>query len=120
MGRIQWPMSCLELTIVRLELPSNLLVAHAFVWRVLIYFVSHVIMFWQWQTGKYEQCPANIYSFTSNTRKSILFPETHAIARARAGTHVSKFTCAIYHTCEITVFSRKEKFFIERFSIEHN
>ena len=89
MGRIQWPMSYLELTIARLELSSNLLVAHAFAWQVMIYFVSHVIMFWQWQTGKYKQCPANIYSFTSNTRKSILFPETCTIARARADTHAS-------------------------------
>ena len=60
MGRIQWPMSCLELTIVRLELSSNLLVAHAFVWRVLIYFVSHVIMFWQWQTGKMGEWPSGL------------------------------------------------------------
>ena len=51
---------------------------------------------------------------------SILFPETRAIARARAGTHTSKFTCAIYRTREIIAFSRKEKFFIEGFSIEHN
>ena len=34
--------------------------------------------------------------------------------------HTSKFTCAIYRTREIIVFSRKEKFFIEGFSIEHN
>ena len=51
---------------------------------------------------------------------NILFPETRAIARARAGTHASKFTCAIYCTHEIIVFSCKEKFFIEGFSIEHN
>ena len=51
---------------------------------------------------------------------NILFPETRAIARARAGTHASKFTCAIYRTGEIIVFSRNEKFFIEGFSIEHN
>ena len=50
----------------------------------------------------------------------ILFPETRAIARARAGTYASKFTCAIYRTREILVFSRKEKMFIEGFSIEHN
>ena len=50
----------------------------------------------------------------------ILFPETRAIARARASTHASKFMCAIYRTREIIVFSRKEKFFIEGFSIEHN
>ena len=35
----------------------------------------------------------------------ILFPETRAIARARADTHASKFTCAIYCTHEIIVFS---------------
>ena len=52
--------------------------------------------------------------------RDILFPEMHAIACARAGTQASKFTCAIYHMCEITVFSRKEKFFIEGFPIEHN
>ena len=28
---------------------------------------------------------------------TILFPETGTMARARAGTHASKFTCAIYH-----------------------
>ena len=50
----------------------------------------------------------------------ILFPETRAIACAHAGTHVSKFMCAIYRMCEIIVFSHKEKFFIEGFSIEHN
>ena len=43
-----------------------------------------------------------------------------AIARACAGTHASKFTCAIYRMCEIIVFSLKETFFIEGFSIEHN
>ena len=51
---------------------------------------------------------------------TILFPEMRAIARAHAGTHANKFTCAIYRTREIIVFSRKEKFFIEGFSIEHN
>ena len=50
----------------------------------------------------------------------ILFPEMRAIACARAGTHASKFTCAIYRTHEIVVFSCKETFFIEGFSIEHN
>ena len=50
----------------------------------------------------------------------ILFPETRAIARARAGIHASRFTCAIYRTREIIVFSRKGKFFIEGFSVEHN
>ena len=50
----------------------------------------------------------------------ILFPETRAIACARIGTHASKFMCAIYCTCKIIVFSHKEKFFIEGFSIEHN
>ena len=53
-------------------------------------------------------------------KMGILFPETRAIAHVRAGTHASKFTCAIYRTREIIVFSRKEKFFIEGFSIEHN
>ena len=48
---------------------------------------------------------------------SILFPETRAIARARAGTHASKFTCAIYRTCEIIVFSRKEKFLLKDFAL---
>ena len=52
--------------------------------------------------------------------EDILFPEMRAGTRARAGTHASKFTWAIYCTCEIIVFSRKEKCFIERFSIEHN
>ena len=52
----------------------------------------------------------------------------HVIAHARAGTHASKFTCAIYHNCKIIVFllfvslllytSCKEKFFIEEFVIE--
>ena len=59
-------------------------------------------------TGNWELC------------ENILFPETRAITRACAATHASKFTCAIYCTCEIIVFSRKEKFFIEEFSIEHN
>ena len=48
-----------------------------------------------------------------------LFPETCAIAHAYIGTHASKFTCAIYYTHKIIVFSRKEKFFIEEFSTEH-
>ena len=56
----------------------------------------------------------------TNVLNSILFPETHAIARTRAGTHASKFACVIYRTREIVVISRKEKFFIEGFSIEHN
>ena len=38
-------------------------------------------------------------------RLYILFPETHVIARACAGTHPSKFTFAIYCTCKIIVFS---------------
>ena len=50
----------------------------------------------------------------------ILFLETSAITHACAGTHASKFMCAIYHTHKIIVFSHKEKFFIDRFSIEHN
>ena len=59
---------------------------------------------------------------------STLFPETCVVARACARTHVSKFTCAIYHTHEIIIFSlflllllyisHKEKFSIERFFIE--
>ena len=52
--------------------------------------------------------------------RSILFPEMCAIARACAGTHVSKFTCAIYRTRKIIVLPLREKFFIEGFSIEHN
>ena len=52
--------------------------------------------------------------------KFILFPETRAIACALAGTHASKFTCAIYRMRELIVFSCKEKFFIEGFSMEHN
>ena len=57
-----------------------------------------------------------------------LFPETSAIAHARASTHASKFTCTIYYARKILVFSffvllllyisRKEKFFIEGFFIE--
>ena len=39
---------------------------------------------------------------------TILFPETRAIARA--GIHPSKFTCAIYHMCEIIVFSLRRNF----------
>ena len=35
----------------------------------------------------------------------ILFPEMCAITRACAGTHPSKFTCAIYCTCKIIVYS---------------
>ena len=57
----------------------------------------------------------------------IQFPETHVIAGTRAGTHASKFTCAIYRTREIIVFSFlllyiscKEEFFIEGFFIEPN
>ena len=54
----------------------------------------------------------------------VLFPETRAIARARAGTHSGNFTCAIYRTREVIVFSllllylsRKDKFLIEKFFI---
>ena len=51
-----------------------------------------------------------------------------AIACTSSGTHISKFTCAIYHMWEIIVFSLfilllyifcKEKFFIEGFFIEY-
>ena len=34
-----------------------------------------------------------------------MFPETQAIAHARAGTHKSKFMCAMYCTHKIIVFS---------------
>ena len=37
-------MSCLELTIVRLELYSNLLVPHIYICRVLVCFGSHLII----------------------------------------------------------------------------
>ena len=57
-----------------------------------------------------------------------LFPETCAIAHACIGTQTSKFTCVIYCTCKIIVFSlfvfllldsfSKEKFFIEETFIE--
>ena len=69
--------------------------------------------------GKYKR---NMLRFGQNKTawEFILFPEARAIARARVGTHASKFTYAIYRTREIIVFSRKEKFFIEGFSIEHN
>ena len=40
----------------------------------------------------------------------ILFPEAHAIAQAQAGTHPSKFMCAIYRTYEIIAFSLEEIF----------
>ena len=59
---------------------------------------------------------------------SLMFPETQAITRARAGTHASKFTCAIYRMHKILVFSLfvllllyiscKETFLIKRFFIE--
>ena len=51
-----------------------------------------------------------------------MFPETQAIAHARAGTHKSKFMCAMYCTHKIIVFSlfvlllyisHKEEFLIE-------
>ena len=35
----------------------------------------------------------------------ILFPEMHVIARAHAGRHAGKFTCAIYRMREVIVFS---------------
>ena len=38
-------MSCSELTIIRLELSSRLLVPHALAFRVIISFVSQVIIF---------------------------------------------------------------------------
>ena len=63
-----------------------------------------------------EAFPQNLIP---NPKSCILFPETRAIARTRAGTHASKFTYAIYRTREIIVFSRKEKLFIEGFAIEH-
>ena len=44
---------------------------------------------------------ANLWKRYNN---AILFLEMYAIAQARAGTHASKFTCAIYHMCKITVF----------------
>ena len=57
----------------------------------------------------------------------ILFTEVRAIAQARTGTHASSFTCAIYRTRRIIVFSLLvslllyiscKKFFIEGFFIE--
>ena len=57
----------------------------------------------------------------------ILFRETRAIARARAETHASKSTCAIYRTRKIIISSllvllllyiSREKFFIKGFFIE--
>ena len=52
-----------------------------------------------------------------------MVPETQAIAHARAGTHKSKFMCAMYCTHKIIVFSlfvllllyisHKEEFLIE-------
>ena len=53
-------------------------------------------------------------------KMGILFPETRAIAHVRAGTHANKFTRVIYRTRKIIVFSRKETFLIEGFSIEHD
>ena len=61
----------------------------------------------------FKDCVNHLCSF------SILFPEI-VWSRAQVGTHTSKFTCAIYRMREIVVFSRKEKIFIEGFSIEHN
>ena len=66
---------------------------------------------------KIENC-LFIHKYTN--KKFILFPEMCAITCACVGTHASKFTCAVYHTREIIVFSHKEKFFIEGFSIEYN
>ena len=34
--------TCLEIIIIRLELPSNLTLPYAFAFRVLVYFLSHV------------------------------------------------------------------------------
>ena len=42
-------MPCLELTIVTLELSTNLLVPQAFACQVLIWLVSQVLIVCQWQ-----------------------------------------------------------------------
>ena len=67
----------------------------------------------------WENFMKNTSSSLKNTHP-ILFPEMRAIACTHTGTHTSKFMCAIYCAREIIVFSCKEKFFIEGFSIEHN
>lgn len=58
-----------------------------------------------------------------------MFPETCAIARACAGTHASKFTCAIHCMGKFIIFSlfillllyisHNKKFLIEGFFIEY-
>ena len=42
---IEQPISCSQFTIITPELSSNLLVSHAFAYRVLVCFVSHIIIF---------------------------------------------------------------------------
>ena len=44
-------MYCLELTIVRLDLSSNLLTPHAFACRILVWFVSYIIIFGNGKIG---------------------------------------------------------------------
>ena len=51
MGCNQQAMPCSELTIARTGLSSNLSVPHAFPCWLLAFFVTHVIIFWQWQTS---------------------------------------------------------------------
>ena len=80
----------------------------------------------------------NFYHSWICTTNNQLIPSVHfwdtvnfthcSLRRARAGTHASKFTCAIYRTGEIIVFSLfallllyisgKEKLYIEKYFIE--
>ena len=52
---MQQALSCLEVTVVRLELSSDLLVPRAFACRVLVCLVSHVIIFRECRKSLYGQ-----------------------------------------------------------------
>ena len=67
MGCTPQAMSCSDLTIIKLELSRNLLVPLAFSWRVLIWNVSALILFWHWQTSSLEIFSENFYEVVWKT-----------------------------------------------------
>ena len=69
LGCIQNAFSCTESTMIRLELSSNLLVAHAFAYWELVCFVSHVIIFGRgkWTNAVSEGCFEKFYKIIWKT-----------------------------------------------------
>ena len=69
------------------------------------------------------EAPKFLFLEQKLTHCSLLFSEMHAIAHAQAGTYISKFTYAVLifslFVLLLLYISHKEKFFVDRFFIEH-